>query len=187
MFRDNKILLENNWNTIEKRVILPLWKGKYESMYSSLKLDYDDFVSMSGYELSKSISSYDDKKSNLYTFVTNVIKRKANTELRDYGSRDKRKALAIADSLNACVDSDDERYIDIPCKEQEEISPLVQRYIDSLSKKQRRIAELIMEGYDNTSIKSMLGLSSTQFGLMYERMKSNEKTDILNVLKEKVI
>ena len=54
----NANLLKNNWTKIKRKIILPLWFSKYKPMYESLKLDYDDFESMAGEELTKAISTY---------------------------------------------------------------------------------------------------------------------------------
>ena len=66
-------MLEGNWEKIKTRVILPLWQGKFKSMYESAKLDYDDFESLAGIELSKAMKTFDSEKSNLYTYATRVI------------------------------------------------------------------------------------------------------------------
>lgn len=185
MPEDNKLLLERKWGMIEKRVILPLWKKQYETMYNSLKLDYDDFLSMAGYELSKAMASYDGKKSNLCTFATNVIKRKANTELRDYGSRDKRKTLSVADSLNICINGDDEKAIDIPCpEEQTENSQLSEKrvgeFLIKLSNQQLRILILKLLDFDLKDVPVILNITKRSASDSIKGLKSNELRRILN-------
>ena len=86
-------MLEEHWGKIKERVILPLWRGKFRSMYESAKLDYADFESLAGIELAKAMKTFDPEKSNIYTYATRVISQKAKTELRDCVQRDKRKAL----------------------------------------------------------------------------------------------
>lgn len=185
MPEDNKLLLERKWGMIEKRVILPLWKKQYETMYASLKLDYDDFLSMAGYELSKAMTSYDSKKSNLCTFATNIVKRKANTELRDYGSRDKRKTLSVADSLNVCIDGDDEKTIGIPChEEQTENSQLSEKrvgeFLIKLSNQQLRILVLKLLEFDLKDIPVILNITKQSANDSIKGLKSNELRRILN-------
>ena len=185
MIEPNKLLLEDKWETIEKRVILPLWNKQYEIMYTSLKLDYDDFLSMAGYELSKAMTSFDNKKSNLYTFATNVIKRKANTELRDYGSRDRRKTLSVADSLNVCTNGDDEKTIDIPClEEQKENSQLSEKrvgeFLIKLSNQQLRILVLKLLEFDLKDIPVILNITKQSANDSIKGLKSNELRRILN-------
>ena len=87
------ISLEENWDSIKNRVIIPLWNSKFKSMYESIKLDYDDFESLAGIELAKAIKTFNSKKSNLLTFATGVVTKKAYTELRNCTQRDKRKTL----------------------------------------------------------------------------------------------
>ena len=41
-------IIEENWSKIKKRVIVPLWNGKFKSMYEKVKMDYDDFESLAG-------------------------------------------------------------------------------------------------------------------------------------------
>ena len=69
-------------------------------MYESLKLDYDDFESMAGEELTKAIRSFNPDKSNLFTYATNVINKKAITEIRNCTQRDVRKASHISQSID---------------------------------------------------------------------------------------
>lgn len=184
MSEDNKLLLERNWEIIENRVILPLWKKQYETMYTSLKLDYDDFLSMAGYELSKAISSYDNQKSNICTFATNVIKRKANTELRDYGSRDKRKTLSVADSLNTCVDYGDVRNVDIPFEEQQKENSQISEkrvgeFLIKLSNQQLRILILKLLDFDLKDVPFILNITKRSVNDSVKGLKSNELQRIL--------
>lgn len=184
MPENNKLLLERKWEIIEKRVILPLWKKQYETMYTSLKLDYDDFLSMAGYELSKAMSSYDRKKSNLCTFATNIIKRKANTELRDYGSRDKRKTLSIAGSLNVCIDGDEEKTIDIPCPEEQKgnsqlSEKRVGEFLKNLSNQQLRILILKLLDFDFKEIPFILNITKRSANDSLKGLKGNELSRIL--------
>ena len=76
------ILLEKNWKEINARVIEPLWYKKFKYMYTSSKLDKDDFISLAHYELTKAFKEdYDKEQSNIFTYATNVLQRKAKTEL----------------------------------------------------------------------------------------------------------
>lgn len=181
----NKSFLENEWINIENRVVIPLWNASYKPMYESLKLDYDDFVSLAGYELTKAISSFDDSKSNLYTFAANVIKRKANTELRDYGSRDKRKTLSGARSLNVSTDdNDDEEIDDIPSKVEEPNNLLSEKrvgeYLKNLSNRQLRIIVLKLLDFDATDIRGILGITQKEVNDAIKGLKSNELVRILH-------
>lgn len=183
--KENNKFFEREWKNIENRVVLPLWHAGYKSMYESLKLDYDDFVSLAGYELTKAISSFDDSKSNLYTFAANVIKRKANTELRDYGSRDKRKTLSGARSLNVSTDdNDDEKIDDIPSKAEEPNNLLSEKrvgeYLKNLSNRQLRIVVLRLLDFDVSDVRSILGMTRKEVNDAFKGLKSNELVRILH-------
>lgn len=182
----NKKLLEQEWKNIESMVIYPLWNSKYKSMYESLKLDYDDFVSLAGYELSRAMDTYDSSRSNIYTFATNIISRKANTELRDYGSRDKRKALSVATSINACSnDDDDKNDIEIPYKDaKEELSQLSEKrvgeFLVKLSNQQLRILILKLLDFDLKDVPVILNITRQSVSDSMKGLKSNELRRILN-------
>ena len=53
----NTNVLDENWDTIKSRVIIPLWNGKFKKMYESIKMDYNDFESLAGLELTKAIKT----------------------------------------------------------------------------------------------------------------------------------
>ena len=93
-------LLEENWQTIKNRVILPLWNGRFKSMYEAAKLDYSDFESLAGIELTKAMKTFDPEKANLLTYSAKVVSKKALTELRNCTRRDKRKALHTATNMD---------------------------------------------------------------------------------------
>lgn len=180
-------ILEKNWKSIEKRVIKPLWNNEFKSMYESLKLDYDDYISMVGYELSKAFLKFDESMSNLYTFSTNVVKRKGRTELRDYGKRDKRKTLSCSTSLNNLVSEDDkEQIIDrLECKENtfaadNELSEKrVGNFVCSLSNQQLRVLILKLLGFENGDMIKMLNMSR---GTMTDILKGLKRSEITRIL-----
>ena len=178
------IVLEENWKDIQKKVILPLWNRKFKKMYESAKLDYDDFESLAGFELSKAIKTFNPQKSNLLTYATNILQRKAKTELTFY-YRDKRIGNSKSESINKVTDEESKITIEnmLIAEQEYELNYLAQRYIDSLTKTQRKIAELIIAGYDVNTIKKMLGLSDDKFKMIIQRMRSEEKTEPLNKLR----
>ena len=133
------MILEDNWEKIKERVISPLWYSKFKLMYENAKLDYDDFESLAGVELTKAMKTFDPEKSNIYTFATRVITQKAKTELRNCTQRDKRKTLHVADS----IDIPESPVINKPSEEKQEISELTElrvgNFINSLNNNQLRI------------------------------------------------
>lgn len=159
-------VLEENWNKIKSRVILPLWNGKFKSMYESAKLDYDDFESLAGFELTKAMGTFNPEKSNIFTYATRVITQKAMTELRDFTRRDKRKALYVAESIDIPVEDDSSKTIadTIPCKNTySEISELTElrlgSFINSLDNNQLRVLALTLLDLDIQDISQTLSIS----------------------------
>lgn len=179
------ISLEENWDKIRKKVILPLWNGKFKTMYENVKLDYDDFESLAGLELVKAIKTFDPEKSNLFTYSTRVISQKATTELRNCTQRDKRKALHLAESVDAL----DNPGI-IPCSTIEDeltdfksskdvLSEKMVRYLGKLSKRQREILFAISEGYTNEEIMARLQITGKEFSEAYSTIKAYRNVSIL--------
>lgn len=178
------MLLEENWKSIKSRVILPLWNGKFRSMYENAKLDYDDFESLAGYELSKAITSFDPQKSNLFTFATRVISAKATTELRDCTQRDKRKALHTAESIDCGSDDSDGGVKEIPYndkkEEHSELSELrVGHFINSLDNNQLRFLILSLLEFDASDMPSMLNISNKTAQEVFRSLKDTDLTRIL--------
>lgn len=180
----NKDLLEEEWTNIQKKVVEPLWK-KYQFMYESLKLDFDDFESLVGVELTKAIRNFDSTKSNIYTFATNVIDRKAKSELRNYGTSQKRSGFYKAVSIDATIGEDGETtLVDmLIAVEEDDISVLTQRYLDSLTNKQRQVAELFMQGCNEQDVKAILGLSNDKYKLIVMNMCDSRKLAPLKKLR----
>ena len=151
------VLLEENWGKIKNRVILPLWNGRFKSMFENAKLDYNDFESLAGIELTKAMETFDPDKSNLFTYSTKVISQKAMTELRNCTQRDKRKALHIAEGVDALANA----VVEDVFKETEDdiLSDKMKKYLGRLSKLQRDVLYAISEGYSNEEI--IVGLKIT--------------------------
>jgi RNA polymerase sigma factor (sigma-70 family) len=172
-------LLDENWNKIQKRVILPLWNGKFKSMYEAAKLDYDDFESLAGFELSKAMKSFDPEKSNIFTYSTRVITQKAKTELRNCTQRDKRRALHGAES----IDIPESPAINIPAEEKQETSELsefrVGGFINSLNNNQLRILILTLLEFDVTDIPNMLNMSKQTMQGILSSLKNTNLTRVL--------
>lgn len=170
------MMLEKNWDNIKKRVIVPLWRGKFKSMYESAKLDYDDFESLAGLELSKAMADFDSNKSNIYTYATNVITKKAMTELRNCTQRDKRRVLHAAES----IDSLDTSVAIFEADETKDVlSEKMNRYLERLSKLQKRVLFALSEGYSNDEIRMKLGISIKEFAEACTALRSYRNTSLL--------
>lgn len=147
-------LLSENWTNIENKVIKPMW-NKYKHGYESIKFDYNDFLSLAGIELTKAFKKFDPKKSNIYTYATNVISRKAQMEIRDWRDRNVRKIMASAISIDTPIPNKNCFLKDII--EQDFISEydegLKEKFLEDIiinalhRKKEKQLIRLFSEGY----------------------------------------
>lgn len=158
-------VLDKHWNDIINRVIVPLWNGKFKGMYEKAKLDYDDFESLAGFEMSKAIKNYNPEKANLFTYATRVISQKALTELRNCTQRDKRKTLHVSESIDVPAEDDSARTIadTIPYNDKkEEISELselrVGNFINALNNDQLRVLALSLLDFGAQDISQTLNM-----------------------------
>lgn len=169
------MLLEENWVSIRKKVILPLWNKKFKSMYESVKLDYDDFESLAGFELFKAMKSFDSEKSNIYTYASRVITQKAKTELRDCTQRDRRKVLHISQSFECLSEQ-----IDIPVPEtKDSLSEKMTAYLKRLSTLQKQVLFAMAEGYSNDEIKARLHITSDDLANACAALRSYRNVSLL--------
>lgn len=160
-------LLEDNWNNIREKVIIPLWKGKFKSVYVESKLDYDDFESLAGEELSKGFLTYDESKSNIYTFATNIITRKAKTELRN-ANRQKRRAEFGEISLYELLYEDSGVTIEDIIEQQEDkesddeirLGAAIQAVKKVLNAKEYKVFKMLLTGFDPQTISATLNLDA---------------------------
>lgn len=168
---------EKTWRNIKNRVIVPLWNGKFKNLYESVKLDYDDFESLAGYELSRAIKNFNPEKSNLLTFSTKIICNKAMTELRDCTQREKRKALYLSEN----IDSLDKATTDDMFKntEDDSLSDKMIRYLGRLSKLQKEILYAISEGYSSEEIIARLNITPKEMTEACTAIKSYRNVSIL--------
>lgn len=182
-YRQNIEMLKDNWEDIISTVIIPLWKSKYQSMYKSLKLDYDDFESMAGYELTKAMSNFDGSKSNLNTFSTNVLNRKAKTELRSCSDVDKKSSLYLAISLNVPISDEEggEKIMEIPAPQIQDDSDIerIHRYLTKLSVTEKDIIIFKLLGFDENDIMRTMHIGKKKYLNAVKSMRIYEKASIL--------
>ena len=180
-------ILQENWVNIRKKVITPLWNRKFKNMYENIKMDYDDFESLAGIELAKAMNTFNPEKSNLLTYATNVIQKKAMTELRDCTQRDIRKTLYISESVDALEQSivdnipanaigSDSTFSDV---DNEGFSPKMKAYLNRLSKIQKNILFAISEGYSNDEIIVKFHITQKEMADAYSAIKSYRNISIL--------
>lgn len=179
-------MLEENWENIRRRVIRPLWNGKFKNQYEKIKLDYDDFESLAGLELSKAMANFSSEKSNLYTYATRVINKKAMTELRDCTQRDKRKTLHISESIDKAAFDDSSKIMidDIAYEENKqeasELSELrVGNFVNSLDNNQLRVLILTLLDFDSSDMPHMLNISKKTATNIIHSLKDTELTRVL--------
>ena len=167
------VTLEENWTAIRNKVIIPLWNGKFKGMYESVKLDYDDFESLAGIELTKD-------KSNIFTYATGVITKKAMTELRNCTKRDKRKALHIAESVDA-LDKNIVESIPYACSDdtKEVLSDKMKTYLNKLSKLQKDVLFAMAQGYTNEEIVAKFKITEKDRAEACSAIKSYRNVSVL--------
>lgn len=169
-------ILEKNWTRIKKRVINPLWHKKFRHMYISSKLDKDDFESLAHYELVKAFKDYDVKQSNIFTYATNILQRKAKTELTFY-HREKRIINIESESISKIVDEESQTTIEDMLIDTEKVyedfenSLIFKEILRSLkNKKEREIISLSMQGYDDKNISEIVGVTITVINQLRARL-----------------
>lgn len=182
-------IFEENWQSIQSKVLEPLWNGKFKNMYEQVKMDESDFFSLANLELTKAFKNYDSGKSNVYTYATNVVVKKAFTELRNCTQREKRKALYLSESLDMPISEESEGggiNLITDKDRQEDVSPLMQRYMDSLTPLQYKVVKMLIDGYSNKEIKTLLDLSDIKFRLVWNEITSKRKIEPLEVLRRRM-
>lgn len=186
---DNKELLGKKWNAICHKVAIPLWNKKYKAMFAPYKLDYDDYIERIGIEMTVAIKNYNPALSNIFTFATNVINKKALSVIRDEGRALRKVALATSVSIYTPIDADEDMTLGdtLVAEEQEELSILAQRYLDSLTPKQRQVAELMMSGCNEKEIKETLNISADRYKLIIMAMCDSRKIAPLKKLRKEIL
>lgn len=172
--------LEENWEKIKSNVVIPLWNRKFKSMYEKNRMDFNDFESLAAIELTKAIKKFNPDKSNIFTYATNVINKKATTELRNCTQRDIRKASHISQSVDAMDKSIIEN---IPCQEAEEKSELseirIGNFVNSLNNNQLRVLILNLLEFDIADMPDMLNISSRTVSQIFNSLKNTDITRVL--------
>ena len=176
-------LLNDNWNKIQKKVILPLWHSKFKPMYEMAKLDYDDFESLAGIELSKAMKTFNPEKSNLFTYATKVITQKAKTELRNCTQRDRRKALHTSESIDFLIEQNvsflgaDDNFEILESKDA--LSDKMVAYLNRLSALQKQVLYEMADGYSNDEIIIRLNITSIELADACAAIKSYRNVSLL--------
>lgn len=174
------VMLEENWTAIRNKVIIPLWNGKFKGMYESIKLDFNDFESLSGLELTKAMQTFNSDKSNIFTYATGVITKKAMTELRNCTKRDKRKALHLAESVDALDTTIVENIPYIGSDNSKDVlSEKMKTYLNKLSKLQKDVLFAMAEGYTNEEITTKFKITEKDRAEACSAIKSYRNVSVL--------
>lgn len=170
-------LLENNWNQIKTRVVDKLWLYRFKGMYESCKLDKDDFDSLAHIVLTKAFKEdYNKESSNVFTYATNVLNRKAKTELTYY-HRKKRVGDIEAESISKFTDEETQTTLEdlLLDKEQgfedaenSQIYKEVFRYLKN--SKEKEIISLSIQGYDDENIAQKIGVTTERIRSLRKRL-----------------
>lgn len=180
-------LLSENWDEIVKKVIEPLWNRKFKDSYLSSKLDKNDFMSLAGEELTKAfLLYYDPKKSNVFTYATNVLTRKAKSEIRNT-RREKRLADLYAESIHQPIDGESGRTIedmieDINDTDKDivEVDLALKEIYAILKPKESKVVELSFNGLSNTEIADKLKVETKSVCDIKKRIA--DRSDINRIL-----
>lgn len=171
------VILEENWKEISAKVLEPLWNRKFKFMYISSKLDKDDFVSLAHEELVKAFKKdYDPNQSNALTYATNIMQRKAKSELTRY-HRKKRIGDIEAESISKFVDEDAQITIEDLLVDKEQVVDEVENsqiYKEVLrhlkNSKEKEIISLSIEGYDDDNIAEKLSVTTERIRNLRKRL-----------------
>lgn len=171
---------------------------------NSTSMDYDDFLSVANYELTKIVVSFDSNKNDsIDEYIKVKLPLKIKTHLT-YQNRDKRK--------NYRKDSDGKKielkpvYMDAQVNENGEKRDLyevvsssstyeaefedgfnsekVEEYLNSLSNIQRKIVKMLAIGYEKKEIQNVLSITKRVFEENIKIIKCYENVRILQKYEE---
>lgn len=172
-------LIEKNWDEIIKKVIKPLWDRSFKRKFGYIQMDYEDFESLAGFEITKALRTYNPSQSNIFTFCRHVISKKANTLIRD-SNRDIRKSNIGTVSLNAPILDGDEEEIgsliaDASSIEAKGNTRAICDYFKTLSNDQKTYLFLKELGFSETDILDGMGINNRKLKDMLCSMRQFEK------------
>ncbi len=169
-------LLQQNWFEIKRKVIASLWNSKFKTMYENSKMDYDDFESLAAIEITRAMNDFDSNKSNLFTYATNVLQRKAKTELTRC-HRKKRVGDIEAESINKLTDEEAQITLEdlLIDKEQGfedvENSQVYKEVLLHLkNSKEKEIISLSIQGCDDENIAEKVGVTTERIRNLRKRL-----------------
>lgn len=172
-------ILEENWNQIMDKVVNKLWLYKFKSMYESCKLDKDDFDSLASVVLTDAFKTYDASESNIYTYASNVLQRKAKTELTFY-HRQCREGYIYAESIQAHINEDgdftlENLVIDKTVDDAAFNADMIEKEMLTLikTKKDKQIIDMSIAGYHDVDIAQAIGVTLKEINAIREQLRQN--------------
>lgn len=172
-------ILEENWNQIMDKVVNKLWLYKFKSMYESCKLDKDDFDSLASVALTDAFKTYDASESNIYTYASNVLQRKAKTELTFYHRRC-REGYIYAESIQAHINEDgdftlENLVIDKTVDDAAFNADMIEKEMLTLikTKKDKQIIDMSIAGYHDVDIAQAIGVTLKEINAIREQLRQN--------------
>lgn len=172
-------LLGKHWEGIKTKVIKPLWQYRYKELFKNIKLDYDDFESLAGEELTKAFVKYNPEESNVFTYSQMVLNKKAKTYIRDM-KREKRIIDTVATSIYNTIGDSDTLYEDFiedisetqnfDNKIDEEIMIVVNKM---LKPKEVKIINMSITGFDDRNIANSLNTTVKDINALRKRLSDD--------------
>lgn len=179
--KEQQALLEQNWDEVQQSANF-LWNTQFKTKFAAVKMDREDYDSLVGYELTKSIPLYNPEVSNFKTFSYYVILNKANTAIRD-SMRDKRRAQTEASSLDIPVGEDDETSVLNTLEYEDKVSEAnpanAYEFLNGLSRQRLIMLILRLVDFNRREISKAMGITSKQYNDLLAGLKCCERTDIL--------
>lgn len=181
--------LKRNWKEFENKSVKPVW-NLFSRHYSSLGLEYEDFVSIAYIILNKEIRNYNADKSGIYTYCIRVLKRRMADYIRNNYNTDKTRANFCPQSLNVYVSEDSEVTLednlvdDKTMYKSENNIGKIKRFFKTLSNKQKDILFLTTIGLNQEEIQSVMDISSEEYSRDIQKIRSPRR---VSKLKNEVI
>ena len=183
--------LKRNWKEFENKSVKPVW-NLFSRHYSSLGLEYEDFVSIAYIILNKEIRNYNADKSGVYTYCIRVLKRRMADYSRNTYNTEKTRANFCLQSLNVYVSEDSEVTLednlidDKTMYKSENNIGKIKRFFKTLSNKQKDILFLTtIETLSERSVflaffcRPLKFISSTKTLLPIDNISLAKKSDLL--------
>lgn len=189
--------MENDMKKL-KKICHRVWYGKFDMS------DYDELYDVAVDCLIEALTTYNDEKACLETFLVGNIMRKTSTWMRDNKYRLKRQNLLrdengklilddegkpqIIMNISLDVNTDEVKNIkdNLPSRENvekeiftEEYTDKVELYLQQLPRKQERVARLLSQQYTKDEILEILHITASEYNNCLAGLRKYEYISIL--------